>query len=134
MRNERIQEYDAMAAAYDNDNPPISPRPKQAAECEAKVNSIDIPNGLEQLLPLFEIQEMLEFQAGNRVLLPGAMILTGLTVAWVSGEATVGLCATGVGCLLAPVTIGTGVAGLGMAAEGVYYGVKQKVYNPFRRN
>ncbi len=88
-------------------------------------------DGFEQLAPLMEGQEGIEVIVTNRIIIPLAMVGTGLAVTYVGVEATIGVCATVYGCVLAPVTIGVAVGGLALAGEGIYYGIHQKIYNPF---
>ena len=138
LRQESEELYQQLANEYDRTHPPLhSPvlagRPKclDAIEPPPPVKS---PEGFDELIPLFEAQEWLEFQVTNRVLIPGALIGSGLVVAGVGGVATAAVCSTGVGCLLSPVTGGVALAGLGLAGEGVYYGIHQRFYFPSFRH
>ena len=55
------------------------------------------------------------------------MIGSGIAVAVGSGIATVGLCATGAGCLASPVTVSSGLGGIALAYEGGHYTIHQRV-------
>lgn len=91
-----------------------------------------ITSAVNQIKPALEVQERAEFWLTNHALIPAAMVISGGVLAYGGTAATVALCATGAGCLLSPITGGVAVAGVGLAAEGVYYGVTGKIYNPLR--
>jgi hypothetical protein len=80
-----------------------------------------------------EAQEKLELFVTKRILLPGAMIAGGITVAVSGLIATGAVCATGVGCLLSPITLTAFVGGLALADEGIYYAIKGQFFIPSGR-
>jgi hypothetical protein len=107
--------------------PPPSPE-EPAAQCDCNDES-----PLNELKELAEVDDALEGWYASRILLPAAMITTGGVVAVVSGFATIMLCETGLGCVLAPVPVATGAFGLGLAGEGVHYAIYGSFYVPCKR-
>jgi RHS repeat-associated protein len=87
-------------------------------------------SNLNGLLPAAELQERFENWTTNHVVIPAAMVTTGVIVAGSGVVATTGLCATVVGCLLSPITAGVALSGAGLALEGVYYAFTQKFWVP----
>jgi RHS repeat-associated protein len=91
-------------------------------------------SGFNQLKPASEAQETVEFWVANHIAIPGAMIASGAVLAYGGAVASIGLCATIAGCVASPITGSVAVAGVGLAAEGVYYGITQSIWDPFGRH
>jgi len=87
-------------------------------------------SGFNQFKPMMEAQEGAESWVTRRIIIPSAMVITGGVVAYGGAVATVAVCATVAGCVASPITAGVALAGVGLAAEGVYYGITQKIWNP----
>jgi hypothetical protein len=66
----------------------------------------------------------------QRVLVSGGMVFSGAIVAGAGVVGTISACATVVGCLVSPITVGVALAGGGLALEGVYYGVTGTFWDP----
>jgi RHS repeat-associated protein len=90
-------------------------------------NNQNLPQNLTTLM---EAQEKLELFVTNRILIPGGMILGGLTVAGSAGLVSLGACSTGVGCLALVGTVPAMAGGLGLAFEGGYYFINGQFYDP----
>jgi len=89
-------------------------------------------DSVNQLKPLMDAQEDLEYWGTQHVIIPGAMIFSGAVVALGGAGATVGACATGIGCLASPVTVGVALAGGALVVEGVHYAIHPgTIWNPF---
>ena len=86
----------------------------------------------QDLLLLFEAQEKVELPIIKKVLIPGAMISTGVLMSAGSVEGQVWACAGGPAtCAGAAVgTVPTFLGGLTLAGEGAYYLLTGKFYNP----
>lgn len=89
-----------------------------------------VSSGMNQLKPAMEAEEKVVFWITNRILIPGAMVVSGGVVAFGGAVATVGVCATVAGCLASPITVGVAASGVGLAAEGVHYGITGKMWIP----
>ena len=93
------------------------------------------PGVTQDLVTMLEIQERVEFSMTNRILIPGAMIVGGITVAGSAGLVTVQTCLESGGFACGAVVSGTGpafVGGLWLAGQGAYYAVFGKLYGSGR--
>jgi RHS repeat-associated protein len=87
---------------------------------------------LEALSELEMLSSHFFSKYSQRALVSGGMIFSGAIVAGATATAQVGLClTTGPFCAVAGIaTVPTIAGGLGMAAEGVYYGITGTLWNP----
>ena len=83
----------------------------------------------KQLKAIAEL-ELATTKLGQRLFIGGGMVFSGAIVAGAGVVSTIGVCATGVGCLASPITVGVALAGGGLALEGVYYGFTGTFWNP----